>query len=145
MLASKNSVFATVLLIAALPALLTTYTLGASWLAKFEGHAYPVTENVVVTAQEKTSAGLFVFVRFDKVRPCEFVSLTFYDRAGNLVRPNFDPDAERELDGVSRPTGANTAGPWLLPGVHTLEGGRFYAVHQCHQLWQTQSQFWPER
>lgn len=144
MLAPKNNiVFAILLLLAVIPALVTVYVAGAAWLAKLEGVAYPVVEDVVITTQQQSPAGLLVYTRFKKARPCEFVSLTFYDRNGNQIRPDFDPDIERTLEDISRPIGLNTAGPWLLPGVRTLDGGRFYAIHRCHALWDTLSQFWP--
>ncbi|MEM8627193.1 MAG: hypothetical protein AAGF32_04555 [Pseudomonadota bacterium] len=117
----------------------------APWASTLEGKLRPVVTDVEIVRTEATPDGLFVYVTFEKIIPCEFVSLNFYDPTGKQVRPDFDPNSDYPLAGITRPVGEAVAGPWLLPNVHTLEGGRFVAIHECHKLWHTTTQFWPQR
>jgi hypothetical protein len=111
-------------------------------LARYEGEWFPVVENVSVEREEYNELGAFINVRFDKVRSCEFIGISWYDDFGQRLIINFNP-AEADLP-TSRPVmDEQTAGPWQLVGLTTLEGSIAIVSHRCHPFWTTFTNFYP--
>tara|TARA_R100001143_G_C3352849_1_gene130594 strand:+ start:1659 stop:2087 length:429 start_codon:yes stop_codon:yes gene_type:complete len=111
-------------------------------LANYEGQWFPVVENVEVQETLINEEGAFINVRFDKVRSCEFIGISWYDDFGQRLIINFAPN-EAELP-VSRPVGDDQfTGPWQLVGLTSLEGSRAIVSHRCHPFWTTFTNFYP--
>lgn len=107
------------------------------WL---EHRFFPVVEDVEIHDPTVTEDGVSFFVSFEKVRQCEFVGVAWYSGA---VRVGVEFAPGHNLYPATRPEGDQFAGPWLVRDVSTLEGTRAAAIHRCHPLWQTVSQFYP--
>jgi len=92
--------------------------------------AYPVVGKFVVEKQTRLIDGVLVEGYMDKIRPCDFVSVSARDSDGNVDAVQF-----RDLHRPdTRPLGPQHWGPWLVqadPG----EAVTFMVVHRCHALW----------
>lgn len=107
-----------------------------------ESRFWPVVVNVSVEGETTVAEGVTFYVAFDKVRRCEFVGINWYDGA-RRVGIEFEPNSH--LYPKSRPRGGQYAGPWLVRDTRSLHGTRAVAVHSCHPLWLTETQFYPPR
>lgn len=112
-------------------------------LARYEGQWFPVVENVYVQQVDNDSYDTFINVRFDKVRACEFIGISWYDDFGQRVIIDFGPD-EEDLP-LTRPVGnSQFTGPWHLIGLTNLEGSAAIVSHRCHPFWTTFTTFYGE-
>jgi hypothetical protein len=105
-----------------------------------ESRLLPVTTHAVVTEEVEDATGVLFFVNFVKRRQCEFLGLAWYIGA-RRVPVDFTPTDQQRVLGT-RPAGPQEAGPWHLPGVRTLEGTQAWALHRCHPLWLTVTEFY---
>ena len=111
--------------------------------ARYEGQLMPVVENAQVRELEATKKGLIINVRFDKVRACEFLGISWYDSFGDRVPVIFDLNDEDDAP-YSRPVlDAQDAGPWRLDGLHQLRGSHAIVSHRCNPFWITYTHFYP--
>lgn len=105
-----------------------------------EGQLLPVTSRAEVVEVETAKSGIEIYVRFEKRRQCEFVGVHWYLENLRLPLQFFDqPDASP----TSRPVGDQYTGPWFVGGISSVNGTRAYAVHKCHPLWNTVTEFYP--
>lgn len=105
-----------------------------------ETRFFPVVDNVQIEDLKRHDEGVSFYVRFDKLRPCEFLGVSWYE--GAMRRGvAFEPDSA--LYPRTRPVGDQYAGPWLVTSVRTLDGTHAVAHHRCHPLWVTASPFYP--
>lgn len=107
-----------------------------------ENRYFPVVTNVTVYGEVGASEGLLFEVAFRKARPCEFLGVSWY-LGSKRVGVEFEPNSEKFFR--SRPTGEQTAGPWLAKGITTLRGTHAIAHHRCHPLWVTETLFYDGR
>lgn len=126
-------------------ALLIGQSVGAKVMGRAEGRFFPVIENAqIVIDNEKSIAD--TVTQFSgksvKVRPCEFQRIFW-----RIGRPNDDSSPAQltilETDKV-RPEGSFEFGPWIVR-MNTgdlLYNSHSYAVHRCHPLWETVSEFY---
>lgn len=105
-----------------------------------EGHILPVTKSVVLSGETRTEDGVQFLVRFSKKRQCDFKALVWY-RGDTKLLLDFEPEAD--VDFPTRLTGDQATGPWELKNVTELVGTRSVAVHRCHWLWDTYTEFYP--
>lgn len=107
-----------------------------------EGRWFPVVKNIEVWEIGKDENGIYIDVRFDKVRSCRFLGISWFNEEGSRKNVVFSLN---EIDlPFSRPTGnGQSSGPWYLQGVHDLEKSRAIVSHECHPLWVTYSNFYP--
>ena len=126
---------------AALATLLTVFFVAvfAPLLSSLEGYALPVTNKLNITSTVVDKAGLIIEGSFDKQRNCEFISLEWRTPLGQRVEYSFLEDYEP----ISRPTGDQIIGPWLLFKVDRLDDLEAIVTHQCHPLWQTKTILYP--
>ncbi len=113
-------------------------------LAQYEGHVLPVVVNVEIEEVLTNEEGVFINVRFDKVRSCEFIGISWYDQLGQRVIIDFDPDGVRNSLSTpsSRPVRDNqVTGPWQLVGLTSLEESIAIVSHRCHPFWTTFTNF----
>lgn len=106
-----------------------------------ETRFFPVVVGTSLQNQERVEGGVSFFVRFTKVRQCEFLGLAWY--VGQVRVPvNFAPTATNSPR--TRPPGPQYTGPWLV-ATHedTVSGNIAHAYHRCHPLWVTISEFYP--
>lgn len=111
----------------------------APLLSAIEGYALPVTDKLNITSVVEDKAGIIVEGSFDKLRNCEFVSLEWRTSFGQRIDYSFLED----YDPISRPTGDQIIGPWLLFKVESLNNLEAIVTHQCHPLWQTKTKLYP--
>ncbi|MEM7490058.1 MAG: hypothetical protein AAF390_13140 [Pseudomonadota bacterium] len=105
-----------------------------------ESRAFPVTTRAEVLEETIGDEGVSFFVRFGKRRQCEFLGLAWYDGERRLPI-EFEPGAGVTAP-ATRPMGGHFAGPWFLRGMRTLAGTRAWALHRCHPLWITFTEFY---
>jgi hypothetical protein len=103
-----------------------------------ESKYFPVTREIEILNEEPLTGGTSFYVRFQKVRQCEFAGLAWYD--GNLRLPvDFEPNADQAPR--TRPPGNQYAGPWFISGLDSTSGSRAFVYHRCHPLWTTITRF----
>lgn len=107
---------------------------------RLESAIFPVVDNVQISDVTPTDLGVSFYVRFDKLRQCEFLGIAWY-QDNVRVGVAFEPGAENFP--ATRPEGDQFAGPWMLVGADRIEGTRAVVYHRCHPLWVTVSQFYP--
>ena len=111
-------------------------------MSKYEGIYLPVVKNIEVTEPTLTEDGLLVDIRFDKVRSCEFLGISWYDSFGDRAKIVFEDDGS--LVPETRPALSNqNSGPWLLIGIDQLDGTLAITSHRCHPFWITYTRFYP--
>jgi len=111
--------------------------------SQYEGIYYPVLENVRVDIVERTPNGMIIDVRFDKVRQCDFVGISWYDTFGDRLPVMFEINGE-SFSPETRPVLDNqNVGPWKLIGIDNLDGSIAITSHRCHPLWITFTRFFP--
>lgn len=116
-------------------------------MAKYEGWFFPVVANTEIVHEHAESCPecqlprVDVFLTFDKMRQCQFLSLSWVDRSGRRVRVDFDPEMGTEPQ--TRPTGPQVVGPWRIYGIDSLDGTHAVVEHQCHPLYRTYTRFYP--
>lgn len=106
---------------------------------KLEPLLLPVVEDFQITEAGRTDGEVFIDVTFEKVRPCEFLGLTFYN-GPDRVAVNFAPDSGRFP--ATRPTGAQ-ADRWSLETDAPLGDIRLVTQHRCHFMWTNFQEVWP--
>jgi hypothetical protein len=103
-----------------------------------ESRYFPVTRDVEVVQEHISDAGTSFYVRFDKVRRCDFDGLAWYD-GNRRLWVDFEPGAKRAPR--TRPPGDQYAGPWFVEGLQGTTGSRAFVYHRCHPLWTTITRF----
>jgi len=103
-----------------------------------ETNLFPVVKGVEITEAIPTAygSGLSVYLKFTKVRSCDFLKVIWYDREGHVVPVSFSTNVG------TRPPSENEVGPWHV-GLTELEGSTLYVQHQCHPLWSQFTQMYP--
>lgn len=104
-----------------------------------ESKAFPVVRGTQVLNAEQTPRGISFYVRFRKVRGCEYLGLVWYEGPARLM-VEFEPGAE-DLP-RTRPPGQQFTGPWLVQGLTDIAQSRAYLYHRCHPLWTTVTRFY---
>lgn len=115
-------------------------------LSRYEGELFPVVRNVEVEYLGDADVGIYVNARFDKVRACEFIGISWYDSFGDRSPILFEANAAGQQGEIPRTRPAmdgQTAGPWKLIGIDTLDGSIAITSHRCHPLWITYTRFYP--
>lgn len=112
-------------------------------LARYEGDWFPVVENVEVVEAGINQTDMYINVRFDKVRACEFIGISWYDDFGQRIIIDFG-EGEADLPTTRPPGNSQFTGPWRLIGLTTLEGSRAIVSHRCHPFWTTFTTFYGE-
>ena len=133
---------------------------------RYEGHLFPVivpyiddagNELPIIVRQVPSGpdeeAYVDVWVRFDKVRACDFLfdiestgsqrrqsSLSWYSSVGERLPMDFEPQLDTH---ATRPVGEATAGPWRIYGIRTTTDTGAIVKHSCHPLWYTTTRFYP--
>ena len=106
-----------------------------------ETRLFPVFTGTRVIAERRDDAGVEFHLEFRKRRQCEFIGLAWY--AGPTRLPvQFEPEEPLPPRALTRPIGEHRAGPWRLPGLASLRGTRAVALHRCHPLWITITDFY---
>lgn len=112
-------------------------------LALYEGRIMPVVRNVEIVSEYPDEIGMFLQVRFDKVRSCDFIGISWYDEFNQRVVINFAPEEANMPE--SRPVmDGQVTGPWHLIGLTSIEGSVAVVSHRCHPFWTTFTRFYPE-
>lgn len=108
---------------------------------RIETTFFPVTTHarVLEPHADQDRLGIRFSVRFEKLRGCEFLGLAWYDGDYQL-RVEFEPYADEAPR--TRPPGRQATGPWRIGGIRTLEGTHAWALHRCHPLWVTFTEFY---
>ncbi|WP_317055024.1 hypothetical protein [Roseovarius rhodophyticola] len=104
-----------------------------------EARWFPVVRDVEVSHDEETREGTSFYVRFRKVRQCEFLALVWYE---GPVRLSVDFEPHSDDSPRTRPVGEQYSGPWLVRDLHGIQGSRAHAYHRCHPLWTTITTFY---
>jgi hypothetical protein len=99
---------------------------------------FPVVKDVEITSAIPSSykSGISVYLKFTKVRSCEFLKVLWYDKGGNVVPVSFSTNVG------TRPPSENEVGPWHV-SIPELEGSTLYVQHQCHPLWTQFTKMYP--
>jgi hypothetical protein len=109
-----------------------------------EAKLFPVVDDINISEIDAMKDGLLVSVKFDKVRDCKFLNVTWYDSLGNRVQIVFDPlDREGYIPYNRLVKDDQEAGPWLLLGLYSLEGSKSITSHDCHPLYNSKTEFFP--
>ena len=108
-------------------------------LSSIEGKVLPVTDKLTITSLTEDKAGVILEGSFNKLRHCEFISLEWRTPFGQRIEYSFLEDYEP----ISRPTGGQIIGPWLLFKVKSLNDLEAVVTHKCHPLWQTKTILYP--
>ena len=100
---------------------------GAKYL---EVSYFPVVKytEITETTFDPRDETLLVYLRFTKVRDCEYQKIAWYDSEGHIV------DVEFNDNRGSRPPSDNEVGPWRVH-LTDLTGSRLYVQHRCHAGW----------
>lgn len=103
----------------------------------------PVVENFeIVDVQPLNDRdAVAIFVKFDKVRECEFVNLKMFDELGNRVGFVFADENSSYYGGISRPTGEHFTGPWIVFRP-SMDGIQIKAFHSCHIGWLSETEMY---
>lgn len=109
--------------------------------SKYEGQIFPVVSPVKIIDAKTTEYGTYVNVEFKKIRQCQFVGISWYDKFNIRRGVEFEPDAN--LSPITRPTGDQVAGPWLISKLEDTKGSRAIVTHRCHPFWLTYTAFYP--
>jgi len=105
-----------------------------------ESRFFPVVSRADIFDQASEADGVIFHVRFRKMRQCEFLGLAWYE--GPVRRlVEFQPSVTEVVPVRTRPKGFQQAGPWRIGGLRSLRGTRAYALHRCHPLWITITDF----
>lgn len=112
-----------------------------SFGSKYEGDFFPVVSKIKILSSAKEKQGVFINVSFKKFRQCEFIGISWYSKFNVRLPIIYENDAE--LSPLSRPTGPQSAGPWLIRDLKSLDGSRAIVSHKCHPLWITHTVFYP--
>lgn len=115
-------------------------------MSRYEGEFFPVVRNIDVQYIGQADSGIYIDVRFDKVRACEFIGISWYDSFGDRAPILFEAEAQGEQGEIprTRPVmNGQTSGPWKLIGIDMLDGSRAIVSHRCHPLWITYTRFYP--
>ena len=115
-------------------------------MAYYEGEYFPVVDNVVLEVVHEDENGVYVDAVFDKIRNCEFARLNWYKFSdkGELQRVPLKFIEDGDQGTVSRPVGLQRGNYWFI-GVPRDQLPYTYAeaVHKCHPLWNTRTEFYP--
>lgn len=106
-----------------------------------ETRLFPVYTKTRVLEEVADQLGVEFFLEFTKRRQCEFLGLAWY--SGPTRYPvRFEPGSSGSLATLTRPIGKHRAGPWQVLGLQTLRNTRASALHRCHPLWITTTEFY---
>lgn len=115
-------------------------------MSRYEGQFLPVIENINVEYIGEADSGIYVNVVFDKARACEFIGISWYDSFGTRSPILFEAEAsgeQGEIPGTRPVMNGQSAGPWKLIGVDSLDGSSAIVSHRCHPFWITYTKFYP--
>lgn len=117
--------------------------LALAWASVFmaksvETAFFPVVKNVEITESIPATyeTGISVYLKFTKVRSCDFLKVVWYDKGGHVVPVSFSTNVG------TRPPSENEVGPWFV-GIPEIEGSTLYVQHQCHPLWTQFTKMYP--
>ena len=126
------------------------------WLAavltigpRLEAMLFPVYTDWQITGVEKQSDERSnIWVRFTKVRECEFIGLSWYwgDEVSGFRRVYVDFNRPRgDNSDPTRPLGRQIDGPWIvsIPAETVFEESRVDVHHRCHAAWVTRTHLYP--
>lgn len=109
--------------------------IAAAWSSVFlvkhtELSYFPVVKHtdIIESQFDPRNKTLLVYLRFVKVRDCEFIKVAWYDSEGHIV------DVEFNDNRGSRPPSFNEVGPWRV-SLSDLTGSELYVQHRCHAGW----------
>ncbi len=106
-----------------------------------ETRLFPVFSQTRVFAETANRAGVEFHLEFRKRRQCEFLGLAWY--AGPTRFPvRFEPNATEPPQSLTRPIGFHRDGPWQILGLWSLQETTAFAMHRCHPLWITMTEFY---
>lgn len=106
-----------------------------------ETRLFPVVNQTKIFDEKVNKTGVEFHLEFHKRRQCEFLGLAWY--AGPTRFPvRFEPDATMPPQSLTRPIGFHRDGPWQVLGLWSLEQTRAIAMHRCHPLWITITEFY---
>lgn len=141
------------------PVLMAILTLGAIPIlwpigSAYEGRFLPVVQNVDIQVVRTVDVGTIVQVNLDKIRSCELVDVLWNGEDGQRSVVVFPEDWHYDLEGnvvvdtefedpLSRPTGEQNTGQWLILGLKDLDSSIVTVIHRCHPLWLTYTHFFP--
>ena len=98
---------------------------------EFETLFLPVVGPITIETSEQVGQSSRVFVSFDKLRACTFIGLRMTDPYGSRVKFKFmDEDTVNDDSYLSRPSGLNVAGPWLIEYLR-VNDLQIEAIHKC--------------
>lgn len=111
---------------------------------EYEGRFFPVVNQLEILTIVPDGEKSLVYVRFEKVRECEYVGIGWYeDKDGQLRRVslNLRPDGSDS----NRPTGRQVAGPWEvgIPADKLREHSYVTLTHRCNPLYLTRTDIYP--
>lgn len=106
-----------------------------------ENRFFPVVVGAEVGPLGRDEMGVEFDIRFEKVRPCEFLGLAWYEGPVRMA-VDFGPTEAPGPIPATRPMGMQHAGPWRIWGLESLTGTRAYTMHRCHPLWITITDFY---
>lgn len=113
----------------------------------YEGDLLPVVGRLQIDRIERSPGGSLIWVRFNKLRDCEFVGLAWYhgERDGVFDRARIEFRQSGDDSAATRVTGEQRAGPWFvsIPPDEIETNSFAYLRHRCHPLWETQTPFYP--
>lgn len=98
----------------------------------FEGDIFPVVRDVTVGFD-----GHNVSASFNKVRPCEFIDLIWFD--GKTWTP------AKFTDTWSRPVGPSIGVKWSTFPYEGPDNMKIVVRHNCHPLWDTETTFFKSK
>ncbi len=102
--------------------------------------APPVGRAEILNWRQDGDNGFLFDTRFEKLRACRFIGISWYD-ANNTVVFITPPPSPPERD-KTRPEGWNLAVGWRTTRP-SLSGLRAIVTHRCHPLWDLLTQFYP--
>lgn len=111
-------------------------------IAEYESIFAPVTTSFEITRTERADGGILVWLKFEKLRQCEFIDLRWYDWLGRELKVTFSP-GEVNDESFTRPVGSADVGPWFISSTADLNFTKAYALHKCHPFWNTQTLVYP--
>ena len=105
----------------------------------FETKFFPVVSYIeIIPPIVPHDDGLLIWVKFEKMRECEFLGVRVFSADGQRIHLQFLDDDDEDESYRSRAVGPQVSGPWLID-TKNIADKQIEAIHKCDPFSTTKS------